>query len=82
MAFTDVQTYLHTQSDVLTGSFVRFGHLKPGLMLARKWLDRITQDRGPVPHNLEEDARACIDTKIKNGASQDSAAIQCYRFRT
>ena len=58
MAFTDVQTYLHTQSDVLTGSFVRFGHLKPGLMLARKWLDRITQDRGPVPYNLEEDARA------------------------
>ena len=53
MALADVQTHLHTLSDYLTGSFVRFGPLKPGLWLARKWLGRITQDRGPGRHTLK-----------------------------
>src|SRR5713226_8340655 len=46
--------------------------LKPGLAwLARKWLGRTIQDRGPGGHDPEEDARACVDllrAKIKNGA--------------
>ncbi|KAF8496216.1 hypothetical protein F5888DRAFT_1706478 [Russula emetica] len=45
--------------------------LKPGLAwLARKWLGRTIQDRGPGGHDPEEDARACADllrAKIKNG---------------
>lgn len=45
--------------------------LKPGLAwLARKWLNRTIQDRGPGGHNPEEDALACVDllkAKIKNG---------------
>ncbi len=46
--------------------------LKPGLAwLARKWLNRTIQDRGPGGHDPEEDARACVDllkAKIRNGA--------------
>ena len=46
--------------------------LKPGLAwLARRWLGRTIQDRGPGGHDPEEDARACVDllkAKIKNGA--------------
>jgi len=45
--------------------------LKPGLAwLARKWLGRTIQNRGPGGHDPEEDARACMDllkAKIKNG---------------
>ncbi|KAI0266318.1 hypothetical protein BGY98DRAFT_1191446 [Russula aff. rugulosa BPL654] len=45
--------------------------LKPGLAwLARRWLGRTIQDRGPGGHDPEEDARACVDllkAKIKNG---------------
>ena len=36
--------------------------LKPGLArLARKWLNRTIQDRGPGGHDPEKDARACVD---------------------
>src|SRR6266436_3827640 len=46
--------------------------LKPGLAwLARKWLGRTIQDRGPGGHDPEEDATACVDlprAKIKNDA--------------
>jgi hypothetical protein len=40
--------------------------LKPGLAwLTRKWIGHIIQDRGPGGHNLEEDARTCIDLLLK-----------------
>src|SRR6266403_2552061 len=39
--------------------------LKPGLAwLARKWLGRTIQDRGPGRHGPEEDAMACVDLLI------------------
>ena len=40
--------------------------LKPGLVwLARKWLGRTIQDRGPAGHDPEEDAGACVEQRLK-----------------